>query len=341
MAAARATTVHTLLVDSRDRNFAEYPTPNEYKLRLPMTYYNVVGARLASAEIPRSFHTLSASHGNTSFDIVVAGAAQPVTVVLEDGNYTFMSLKVGLESALDVATGLAWTVMFSSTTNRVTLVNSQMTEFVIDSPDAQQPTDYGLLYYLGFDRGQTFTSSSARLTSPRPASFHGVSYILLDIEELRGAAEGMLYGGGAGQRPLAKIAMDPGAQGITMLDTSKCAFDAHPQKPMIPRLKELRVRFRYHDGRAVDFNGIDHSFVLSIETRDPEMKYTSAAAPLVAAAPAALRRPAPPQRVQQLQPQRQPPRVGVSRDRPLLPKKVVVPAVILFLMGGAWYWKTR
>lgn len=253
-----------MLVDSKDRDYTTHPTPNEYRVRLPQTLSNVTSARLISAEIPRSFHTFSATRGNTTFDIKVGGDSS--TVLIDDGNYTFTSLRAALETALQVATGLQWTVLFSSTTNQTIMYNEEGTEFTIVSPPSDRPTDYGLLFYLGFPAGLDCVSAGGKIVSPGPATFSSVTYILLDIEELRGAFEGGMYGSEIGGRPLAKIPVDPGADGIIMLDQTKCAPVALHQKPKITRLKELRIRFRYHDGTLVNFNGVDHSFVLCLET---------------------------------------------------------------------------
>lgn len=260
-------TSHLLFIDSRDRDFEVYPTPNEYRVRLPQTYYNVTSARLVSAEIPKSFYTFSTLKGNTSLSISV-GTGPPQTVTIEDGNYTFESLKTALEVGLSSTTGLTWTIMFSSTTNRTLMFNAEGVDFTVHSLESDRPTDYGLQFYLGFRSGMDYTSVGGELSSDRPASFHGVSYIFMDIEELKGGAEGGLYGAQVGGRPFARLSMDPIAQGVAVLDTSKCTDVWLTQQPMIPRLKELRIRFRHHDGSIVDFNGVDHSFVMCLETRD-------------------------------------------------------------------------
>lgn len=259
---------HTILVDSRDRDFSAFPTPSQYKIRLPRSYYNVKSARMVSAEIPRSFYTFSAALGNTSFDMVLPTGT--VTVTIPDGNYTFTSMKTTLESALASSTGLTWTVLFSATTNRVTMFNVELVDFSLVCPAQDIPTDWGLLYYLGFDADTSPASSSGKIASPRPATFNNIAYILLDIEDLYGVDEGAAYGGVVGRRPFAKIPIDPGSEGYAMLDTSKCLFDDVAQRPVIPRLDTLRIRFRFHDNRDVDFNMVDHSFAIRLETIDQE-----------------------------------------------------------------------
>lgn len=259
---------HTILIDSRDRDFVAFPTPSRYKLKLPSTYYNVRSARLVSAEIPRSFYTFSAALGNTSFDMILPSGT--VTITIPDGNYTFTSMKTTLEGALASSTGLTFTVLFSATTNRVTIFNVELVDFTLVCPPTNVPTDWGLLYYLGFDADTTPASSSGKIASPRPATFNNIAYILLDIEDLYGVDEGAAYGGAVGRRPFAKIPIDPGAEGYAMLDTSKCMFDDVPQRPVIPKLDTLRIRFRFHDNRDVDFNMVDHSFAIKLDTVEHE-----------------------------------------------------------------------
>lgn len=264
------TTKHVVLVDSRDRDYSSYPTPNAYRVRLPTTFNNVVSARLMSAEIPKSFHTFSDDAGNTTLTVVVDGV--PSQVTLEAGNYTFGTLAIALAVALANATALTWEVQFSSVTNRCTLLNAEAVPFAVEHPTQTTQTkdsDWGLLYYLGFGPQRTDSDDSGRLTSPRPATFHGMSYILLDIDELRGASEGGMYGAEVGGRPLAKLIMDPSKEGVAILDATTCTFGPAPQQPRLPRLRELHVTFRFHDGRPVDFHGVDHSFALELETADP------------------------------------------------------------------------
>lgn len=321
--------VHTLLIDSRDRDFEAFPSPSSYKLWLPASFYDVTSARLVSAEIPRSFHTFSTAMGNTSFDMIVGG--NTVAVTIPDGNYTFTSMKTTLEGALAYATGLTFTVLFSATTNRVTMFNVELTDFELACPASDAPTDWGLLYYLGFDADTTPTSSSGSITSPRPATFNNIAYILMDIEDLYGVSEGGLYGGVVGRRPFAKIPIDPGMEGYAMLDTSKCMFDDVPQRPRIPRLDSLRIKFRYHNNQEVDFNGVDHSFTIRLETIDRESE-----PPVIAVESPApkVKRPVAPKPPP---PQTPSPIIVVEKSRGYL-KPAILAAV---LAAMAWYFFAR
>ena len=262
--------VHTLIIDSRDRDFSSYPTPGYYKLTLPKSYYNVTAARLISAEIPLSFYQFSSSLKNTSFDITISGTTY--TIVITDGNYTFASLKVELESVLAIKTGLTWTVFFDSITGTTRMFNTGPTEFTITTGVQDNPVDWGLLYYLGFKDDTTYTSTLGSLTSPSVAIIYTTQYILLDIEELYGIDEGGLYGGVVGKRPFAKIPIDNTHDGYAILNTSDCLFDNIPQRPCIPRLDTIRVKFRYHNNKVIDFHGVNHSFTIRLETKSKQCR---------------------------------------------------------------------
>jgi hypothetical protein len=113
---------------------------------------------------------------------------------------------------------------------------------------------------------------------------------------------------------------------------------ALPQKPTIPRLKELRIRFRYHDGRTVDFNGVDHSFTLCVETHDPGGAQEAPRHQHQAVAP---RRPrAPPRKAA-----RPPSRPATTRLAPVVRRGVFLSASalravlgLLLVLGAGYYW---
>jgi hypothetical protein len=84
-------------------------------------------------------------------------------------------------------------------------------------------------------------------------------------------------------------------EGYAMLDTSKCMFDDVPQRPRIPRLDSLRIKFRYHDNQEVDFNGVDHSFTIRLETIDRESEPPVIAVESPKKRPVVAPKPPPPQ----------------------------------------------
>jgi hypothetical protein len=67
----------------------------------------------------------------------------------------------------------------------------------------------------------------------------------------------------------AKIPMnvDPG-EFLYLLDTASYPINRHVYSPPISKTGTLQVRFRFHDGRTVNFNNVEHSFTLEFELID-------------------------------------------------------------------------
>jgi hypothetical protein len=256
---------HTILLDSRDRDFDAYPDPSEYRIMLPTVYRNIQSARLVSAEIPASFYVFTAEAQNTSLDITVGSTT--ATITLPDGNYSSSTFSSALETALTDATGHTFSVTVSKTTLRMTIA-SDTTDFTIE-PSTGTPTGWGLPFYLGFQRDVAYSSSEGVLTAPRIISLNPHNYILLDIDQLNGLDEGSLYGGRVGSGSFAKIPFDAYSFDFVYLDTEKTTFPETVLRPGLASLDRLNIKFRFHDGRPVDFNGVEHSLALEIITKDP------------------------------------------------------------------------
>ena len=259
---------HQVLVDSRDRNFDTHPAPNTYRVRLPRRLTNVVGARLLSADIPLSFLVFKAAHGNTSLTVTVGGSG-PQTVTIRDGNYDDQSMVEELRTALAAAfPGKDFLAEVDTRTYQLVVTCVQGDAVGVDTTSAVDaaPTDWGLAYYLGFPRGTV--TSGAPLRAPGTINLNPFTYILMDIDELGVIDEGGMYGTTMGRGCFCKIPIQGVSYEYIFRDIDR-ATDTVPTRALVPRLDTLTITFRLHDNRVVDFRGVEHSFLLEIETRDP------------------------------------------------------------------------
>ena len=245
---------HTLLIDSRDRDAG---MPGSYRILLPNMYENVIGARLLTAEIPSTFYVFTASSGNTTLYVTIDGQSVPVSIVVPDGNYGSTEMQIVLVEALNNNTALTWSVSISSTTQKITLSNTDLVDFSVDAS--------GLGKYLGFSGVQL--SEEGSVTSSSIVSLNPHTYILLDIDELNGIDEGRIGGNGSGRGAFVKIPFNANSFEYAILDVQRGTM---PRVDVnVARLDRLRIRLRFHeDGEIIDFNGVDHSFTLEIITRD-------------------------------------------------------------------------
>lgn len=257
---------YQVLVDSRDRDFDAFPQPNTYRVRLPRRFTNVVGARLLSADIPLSFLVFKAEHGNTSLQVTVGGSG-PQTVTIRDGNYDDQTMVTELRTALAAAfPGKDFLAEVDLRTYQLVLTCVQGDAVGVDttaSPDSR--TDWGLAYYLGFPKDAV--TSGAPLRAPGTVNLNPFTYVLMDIDELGVIDEGGMYGTTMGRGCFCKIPIQGVSYEYIFRDLEK-ATDVVPTRALVPRLDTLTVTFRLHDNRVVDFRGVEHSFLLEIETRD-------------------------------------------------------------------------
>ena len=233
----------TVLLDSRDRNVAQSPTPSSYVLKLPATLYSVTSAVLRTAEIPSSFYVFSSARGN----------------------YTFATMSTALSTALSAAfPSSTFTVSFDESSYKLKLAVNNSLVIGVDTravnPTAT-PLQYGLAYYLGFPAGE-LRSGVGSVTGTRVVCLNPESYILVDITELNTVHQGGLFGAGGTQGTVfAKIPIFCNSFGLSVYDKHFCQNE---YVTPIARLNELHVAMRFHDGSLIDFQGVEHSLTLEI-----------------------------------------------------------------------------
>ena len=257
-----APTTVSLMIDSRDRDYDLYPTPNAYVVRLPETLRRVTAARLVTAEIPSSFYVFTAARGNTSLTLSIAGTARTVTI--PDGNYGFSGMAAALVTAINAAYSLSdVSVTFGPVTLR-TAIATAAGAVTVDTTTAvlDKRTQWGLAFYLGFAKGVAAASGAA---SPRPAIMNPEGYIVLDIEQLGRVREPEIYGGGGFMgTPFAKIPMNVNSFQSMFLYSADASVITNHISPTIEKLDVLRIAFRFHDGTPVDFQYLEHSMTLEL-----------------------------------------------------------------------------
>lgn len=255
-----------IVVDSRDRNYDIFPDPGEYVVTLPETFFNVSSARLMTAELPTSFFVFSQDQNNTS--ITVRVNASTTTLTIPDGNYGFTSMATALAAGLNAAfAGRTFTVVVSKVTLKATITSSVPTDVItIDTTtlDNDARTQYSLAYYLGFPR-DALVSGTGSVVSTRVCSLNPELNILLDIEELGTMREAGLEGRGGtmARGTFAKIPINVDSYEICFFD--KHAATCNDLIPPLAKLTKLHIRYRFHDGTLVNFNGVEHSLLLELE----------------------------------------------------------------------------
>ena len=269
----------TLLVDSRDRDYAKYPSPSEYVVYLPVPLMNVSNAVLISAELPSTYYVFSSAMGNTTLRVSVSGTYANITI--PDGNYTFATMASALTAALTAAfPTVTFTVQFDPATARLSITALGI-PLAVDCTAATKPTGWGLGYYLGFQRG-VVTSGTGTVTGTNIGNMNPEMYMLVDIKELNAVQQAAMYGeGGSMGRVFAKVPICHSTFQHSFYDKT---LTCNEVRPPIAKVDRLTIAIRFHDGTPVDFHGAAHSLTIELThtgrfTRDSRPRTTRANLP--------------------------------------------------------------
>ena len=282
----------TIIVDSRDRQMNAGSHPGSYTVTLPTVYQNVVAATLKTIELPLTFYQFSEAINNVTLSVSYTGVngGNPVTVTLPDGNYSITQLTAALNTAFNTALGIpgALSCAYSSITGKITFTGLAAFTFYLtpslpisarggNSLTTNYTTWWGLGYFLGFtaDTHVAIANPSPltnySLTGQFSANPFPTNYILMDMETMNKIDETSLDDRKAWKvnGAFAKIPADRNSGDfIYLTDTAAYQLNRAVYSPPISKLSQLFIKFRLHDGRIIDFNGVEHSFTLEIEMLD-------------------------------------------------------------------------
>jgi hypothetical protein len=259
-----------LSIDSIDRNSNLYTSANQYSLRLKTPFKNIIEIRLLSIEIPASFYIFSESAGNTKIFIKESVWVDFRPIVLPDGNYTLPELCDTLTGILQTVTERAtYVVSLNLNTLKITISNSDGVAFQLDTNTGSlpQPVFWGLGYCLGFNKG-IYATSTGTMTAPRIANINPYNYMILDLGDLNMVQEGEIMKG-----YFAKIPINVQNFNYIYLTPECCDYNVARFEPPLGKLEKINIKWRFHDGRLIDFNGFEHSFMLEVITGEARLKH--------------------------------------------------------------------
>ena len=259
--AARQTTI---VVNSRDRNYNNYPNPNHfrYSLRRPLT--NVLSIELINATIPSLLFTIEPTWGSFTF----SEETTKYNITLTPGYYTDSTIMVELQRQLNAISTKVNTYSVTQDPRHLSIIinatNGSPVDFSLlfssgDFKDDINPNTLALLSIntparlLGFGLND-YKSSAGKITSPLPIdleNFFNRLYLHLETDGKSLARMEM----GAGRQDCFHIFnIEPGIYHYTSLnkDTIQSMFISSPAP--IARISNLNVDIRDEFNRPAYLN---------------------------------------------------------------------------------------
>lgn len=272
-----------LCFDSREREMNLYPDPENYTIRLPKTYKQVLSIELLDACIPVSQYLIDVHNNNLdiSYSEYLSGAEQTITV--PPGNYikgsdtVDDSLAKKMKELLESVLGGTWTIHYNNVTSKMT-ISVDVGTFVLNFNSGTKGDSYGqndrggniikygtnLRSILGFSLADVASSGSpSSVISSVPVDFEGNKYIIFhlnDYDRITSYDNGVMNG-------FAKIALN--TKPIKFIEAP--AMDKKIIKVFdtpIGKLSKLEIKFSTFGNKYYNFNKVDHSVTFRITYLD-------------------------------------------------------------------------
>jgi hypothetical protein len=275
---------HWFVINSKDRNPATYPIPSQYRIEFRQPYINVVSVELTSITIPNSLYNINRTNNIIIFEET---AGSPLQAVVPIGNYpdaTTVAMSVAASmtaKSLSDGNGVTYTSSINVLTGKVTLVSNGFSGSIFNllffgtptlegpGPIAYQkekprypPNSIGAV--LGYD---TLDYTGLLMyEAPFVPCIAGEPCIYLHIDELE-----LLESNNSNIHDayaFINMDIDEENQKFIFLQPDEPMRFVKFFSPPKGKFATLTIAFRNDKGDLIDFNGIDHTFTLQIQTVD-------------------------------------------------------------------------
>lgn len=292
-----------LSVHAEDRDIFKYPSSSSFAVDLPVEYKNVYSMQLVDIELPANYYIFSDKNQNTKMTVQVEGVNKVIRIT--EGTYNPSQLALELTGQLNQAFNLPFIVYFNTISMKFIFTASSSFSFIFTQPEQYEGTPFysqysqwGLGSYLGFDK-QIYTSSlcetyhlfvdaitinDARIIeTPHTASVFGDSHVYMEIEQYNSMDEIAPYTfkssnevnakyNGKHNSAFAKIPMLATSNEKMYISRESFLFNTFYSEPPLERIQKLKFKFRFHDGRPIDFGTTNFSFTINFKLSKEYLK---------------------------------------------------------------------
>jgi hypothetical protein len=273
-----------LSVHSEDRDITKWPKSNHFEIIMPETMYNVQSLRVVQSTFPNNYYVFSNNYQNTMFYVNDSSL-----VTIQSGLYSTPE-QLASELTIDMSNALAdinYMVEYNDITQKFTISNSSTaldfsfnlnfdTQVLYDvscNNDNNNPTmwyqyiNWGLPYNLGFEK--KLYSGNKSYTATYTANITGETCFYMEIDKYNSYDELYPYNksscqlydnnayNGKVNSAFAKLSTISSENSRNLFLQNIVQYD-----PPIERIARLRFKFRYHDGRLVEFHNSNFEFTI-------------------------------------------------------------------------------
>lgn len=300
-----------LTIHSEDRDIFAWPNSNNFEINLPATYENVQSIRLIQISFPNKLYSFSKKLDNTSFKLVDKTNSNFYINIEEGTykhQELANELTNKLNSYDGKPTDQNFLVKYNKINNKYYF--SSNSNFNLDFSQKEYPdsniinnnVNWGLGYNIGFNKklyssntdsitfdylenSNVFNGYDNKIEATNCSNLQGDTSFYMEIEKYNSYNElypytsnnNSAYNNKYGGRINSSFAKIPINNDNTIdfccktLNGSKSLYGFTNFEPPLERLSKFKFKFRYHDGRLVDFNNQQFNFTIEINTLTNEI----------------------------------------------------------------------
>jgi hypothetical protein len=274
-------------IDTRFRENYYASQSSNFHLDLPIRLTQVVSLQLSALELPSTFYTISKVFGNNFFVISIP-AVEPLIVTIPDGNYTYLTLQIYINTFLAAATTPAayQTIQFLADVNtpggqgsggsgKMVVgslngdidfsLNFQTDRYGNDDKQTPLPLKFGWL--MGFREG--YYENNITYVSEGVIDLVGPRYIYLVVDDFNNNVSDGFYGAFTSsilnKNILARITLQGSVFNIITQNNLILVTTARQYFGPVD-IQKMQIQLLDEYGRILDLNNMDYSFCLSFQT---------------------------------------------------------------------------
>lgn len=272
-------------IDTRFRENYYTSQSSNFHLDLPIRLTQVVSLQLSALEMPSTFYAISKVFGNNFFVISVP-AVESLVVTIPDGNYTYLTLQVYINTFLSTAPAAYQTIQFLADINTpggtgsggsgkmvVGSLNGDI-DFALNfqsdrygNEDKQTPLPLKMGWLMGFRGG--YYENNATYVSEGIIDLLGPRYIYLVVDDFNNNVSDGFYGAFSSsilnKNILARITLQSSAFSIIAQNNLMLVTTARQYFGPVD-IQKMQIQLLDEYGRILDLNNMDYSFCLSFQT---------------------------------------------------------------------------
>lgn len=259
---------HTVVIDSRDRDYSRYPDSSNYVIELQNQFRDVVSLELVNLLVAKGESLINNNNNTFSF--------QESQSQVDEGSYLTATIPTGQYSAADLLTELGNTMTSASQTGTTYHVTQDSSgRVVIDNGGGGQffqvYNGNGKVHLPGnISRTLGFSPGATGATGSSPINLRGEDYIILEMEGVSnnyGSSDALT--GSLAQVVVADIEYGQ-FKHLRGVDWGRCYVRFNP---LLPKLSKFHMRFKRPDGGLYDFGGFENSMVFELKCKFKAMDY--------------------------------------------------------------------